>query len=85
MLETAGTDNMELLRVCVQTLGRLGCEKAAPRLTELLSHPHWSIRASAIEALGRIGGEAAYEALRSGLKDGDAVVRKTAAAALAAI
>ena len=66
----------------IAALGEIGSEAAVPLLREVLLEPSWlrrllqpSLRPAAAEALGRIGGEAAEEALEAGSRSRSRLVR----------
>jgi HEAT repeat protein len=81
----SGIDDRELLtrEASIQSLGRIGSQKAVPHLIRVLDDDHVSIRLSAIRALGEIGNPQAIPHLqRIAQNDGDSVVRGQADAAL---
>lgn len=72
----------ELLEVALDTLLLLADPGSTPLLVELAQHRRASIRIRALDALGRIKGAGAEQALVRGLGDLDPGVRKAAAEAL---
>lgn len=81
----SGIDDRELLtrEASIQSLGKIGSQKAVPHLIRVLNDEHVSIRLSAIKALGEIGNPQAIPHLqRIAEKEGDSVVKGQADAAL---
>jgi hypothetical protein len=73
----------ELRREAIRNLGRLGDAAAIPVLREILAQAPWlgrkrarTLRVSAAEAIGKIGGAEALEALQEQTRRGDAQLRQ---------
>jgi HEAT repeat protein len=81
----SGIDDGELLtrEASVQSLGRIGSQKAVPHLIRVLNDEHVSIRLSAIKALGDIGNPQAIPHIqRIAENEKDSVVKGQAEMAL---
>ena len=81
----SGIDDGELLtrEASVQSLGRIGSQKAVPHLIRVLNDEHVSIRLSAIKALGDIGNPQAISPIqRIAENEKDDVVKSQAEMAL---
>lgn len=71
-----------LRRVAIRTLGAMRIREAAPALLGLLAPGGEDMRIEILEALGRIGGDGALEAILTGLAADRWEVRRTAVVAL---
>jgi HEAT repeat protein len=61
-----------------QSLGRLGCETAAARLSELVFDGAGQVRVAAVEALSHLSSPAAHQALRSVAHSDEEDIRRAA-------
>ncbi len=81
----SGIDDRELLtrEASIQSLGKIGSQKAVPHLIRVLNDEHVSIRLSAIKALGDIGNPQAIPHIqRIAANEHDSVVKGQAELAL---
>lgn len=63
LLELTHAEDPMIVADAAQILGRRRTAGAVPELVRLIAHPHDNVSMAAIEALGRIGGRAAVDAL----------------------
>ncbi len=80
----ASDPNVDVRMRAVELLGEVGTRSDLPRLLDGLRDAAWSVRASAADSLGLLGGRRAWSALcRAMTEDQNANVRRYAAVALA--
>lgn len=70
VLALAGSGQHAAIADAAQILGRRRDARATPELARLASHPNDNVAIAAIEALGRIGGRLAVDALLAAVKSG---------------
>jgi HEAT repeat protein len=84
LVEMAGDTSPAVQRACAWALGRTGDPQAAPTLRRLLESPHADVRRTAVGALLRVPEKDRIDLLvKVALRDGEASVRRAAAAVLA--
>jgi HEAT repeat protein len=71
-----------LYGTAIETLGRLGDERAFPVVFTASQHSHTSIRLKALEALGRLGEKKGMDVLIDRMRQGDIAEKRIAAHAL---
>lgn len=83
LLKALREGNADARAAAIGAMERIGDRRAVEELARLArSEPYVAVRAQAVTALGRLGGETAREALADALKDSDAGVRLRAVEAL---
>jgi HEAT repeat protein len=82
LLHELGNPNPRMRFEAARACGELEAEEAVPRLIELSRDSDLEVQISAIESLGRIGGNRAKEALRECLDSDDEVISQAAQDAL---
>lgn len=82
LLQELGNPNPRMRFEAARACGELEAEEAVPRLIELLRDSDFDVQTSAIESLGRIGGNRAKEALRECLDSDDDAISQAAQDAL---
>ncbi len=83
LLKVLREGNADARAAAIGAMERIGDMRAVEELARLArSEPYVAVRAQAVTALGRLGGETAREALADALKDSDAGVRLRAVEAL---
>lgn len=79
LLYRLNEDTLYLKEAVIQSLGRIGDRETLPYLISALQDKHFSVRMSAVRALGRMKDPLAVEPLRKTAKsDADAMVRDEA-------
>ena len=71
-----------LYGTAVETLGRLGDERAYPVVIAAIQHSHTSIRLKALEAFGRLGEKKGMDVVIDRMRKGDIAEKRIAAHAL---
>lgn len=82
LLQELGNPNPRMRFEAARACGELETEEAVPRLIELIRDSDFEVQTSAIESLGRIGGDQAKEALRECLDSDDEAISQAAQDAL---
>ncbi len=83
--EALRTDTTRGARLACGILGRIGDARAVDALVAIHEHEDWKLRAAVAGALGGIGDPKAARALVALLRDGNEIVRKSAAVSLTQI
>ncbi|MBE9503911.1 MAG: HEAT repeat domain-containing protein [Proteobacteria bacterium] len=78
-------DDEPLINVVLQVLGRIGNEKTAKSLSNIIFKVHWPVRIQILNALSQIGSEGSQDRIITAIKDKNGRVRRAAALALGKI
>jgi HEAT repeat protein len=74
----SATENEEVLIHVVKAIAAIGDASAAPRLSELLTHPSWVVRRQSAQALAALRAVEAAPSMHALLDDSNLMVRATA-------
>jgi len=86
LLKEALSSQVELVQTAaIGSLGELGDAEVVPSLLPYVGHPDWQIRHRLVQALGRLGGEAAKAALETLSQDQAEQVASEARSLLASL
>ena len=76
---------VDIRRLAVETLGRLGDSSSLKAVESVLHDRHWSVRVAALQVMGRLGGVWEIPFLLNAIDDPDNLVRKHAILSLGTI